>query len=768
MRKMILLMICLLFTGCGGAGEKMAEQVEAGVIGADRPISREMAAKTIALAFYTNEELKQLEMKVHFSDVSAEDWAYPYICGCVEKGFFAGGEEGDFRPQDELNLWEAQTLMDRLAPDYDSRMVLTEENRNRAVSYELWIQLLETALKARRGEDSLYSYGIRQENAVLLSAEGLCDTGNYKAAGIDLAPYLFCRVTFLEKEGEILALQTVEAASPLMKNVYCRKKDGNLLLEMGGTVAELPFSGRCEPGIYDVKLKQGRVAEVIPLASLGRCAVKRVNRQEILLEGKGVRKWAENARIYDMEKEITDFSNLICGTDCAEFYEKDGEICAAVIQKAVIPENIRVFLKGAEQETVTLSAEKGFTLSNNKTKKNFQAGKTALLTAELPWFDHGLLKVESEGPICIDFADGTSDRYEGWLELERRSENSFSIVNELPLERYLLGVVPNEMPTSFGQGALEAQAIAARSFAYNQFYSNTYCDYGAHVVDTTASQVYLGYEKNETAEAAVKATEGKCVVTADGAVAQTYFYSTSCGFGAGSQEVWSTDGTFSGEGKSYLQAQKYVDLQTPTTEDEWLSFWQNWKLEGYDGESPWYRWKVYFSCRQLTEILEEKLGEISNKKRQVVLLQHSDGDLEEYHPQDMGLLQGIQLERRGKGGVAMELLLSFEKGDVLVKTENAIRKIFSPTKISVGEPIYLQRKNGDSLTGQTMLPSGFFAVKEMKNAKGELTGIALYGGGNGHGVGMSQYGAKGLAEKGKSGEEIIQYYFPGTTVERVM
>ena len=67
------------------------------------------------------------------------------------------------------------------------------------------------------------------------------------------------------------------------------------------------------------------------------------------------------------------------------------------------------------------------------------------------------------------------------LSLERRGADSLAVVNELPLERYLLGVVPHEMPTSFGQTALEAQAITARSYAYNQFYANTYCAYGAHV-----------------------------------------------------------------------------------------------------------------------------------------------------------------------------------------------------------------------------------------------------------------------------------------------
>ena len=755
MKKWIM-MICLVLPlmGCTAVTEQQ-ERAQTGHIGADMAISREMAAKTIGLAFYSPEEMEPLE--ADFSDVGEEDWAYPYIAACVAQGFFAGSEEGTFRPRDDMTLWEAQTLMDRLAPEYDSRIVLTEENKNMAISYELWMQLLETALQARRGEDSLYSYGFETKNVVMLSAKGLSDIGKFTAAGIDLQPYQFSRITFWEKDGEIVALLTVEALSPVVQNVYCRKEDGKLLLETGDGAAAFPYRGNLEEGICDVKLEDGRVSEVTPAASLGQCTVKRVNGNEIYLAEKGGLKWAENARIYDACGRIrgADFSALICGTDSGEYYEKEGEICAAVIREETVLENMRVFLKGEEQKTVTLSGEKGFSLSNGAAKKHFSAGEKATLSADLPWFDHGILTVKAEAPIRIDFADGTSYRYEGVLEMERRGENSFSVINEVPLERYRLGVVPNEMPTAFGQTPMEAQAITARSYAYNQFYGNVYCGYGAHVVDTVASQVYLGYEENKTAEAAVKATEGLCAVAAEGTVAQTYFYSTSCGFGAGSEEVWSADGTFTGKEKGYLQPKKYGNFEIPKTEAEWLAFWQNWEQEGYDMASPWYRWKVYFGCGQLTEILQKTLTTVSNK---VV-----EGNLS-----DLGKLQGIAVTRRGEGGIAMELALTFEKGKVTVKTENAIRKVLSPTKLTIGEPIYLQRKGGDSLTGNTILPSGFFAVKEMKNEKGELTGIALYGGGNGHGVGMSQYGAKGLAEEGKTAKEIIQYYFPGTTVERVL
>ena len=759
MKKYILLgglLLLFSFSACGA--EKTAKRAEVGHIGTETSISREMAAKTIALAFYTNRELDELETKLDFSDLSAEDWAYPYIQGCVEQGFFAGSEEGTFRPAEDLTLWEAQALMDRLAPDYNSRIVLTAENKNIAVSYELWVQLLETALKARRGEDSLYSYGIETENAVVLDAAGLCDTGKFTAAGMDLSPYAASRITFLEKDGEILALLTVEAVSPMVKNIYCRQANGSLSLETGEGAAAFAYGKTLDEGIYDVKLENGKVAEVTAAESVGHCTVKRVDGETLYLAEQGELPWSDAARVYDAAgKEIAkvDFSDLICGTDCGEFFKKDGKICAAVIRTPAVLERMRVFLKGTAQEKVTLSAEGGFTLSNGINEKQFPSGTQATLTADLPWFSHGIVTVTAETPIRVAFADGTAYQYEGTLELERRGENSFTVVNELPLERYLLGVVPHEMPTSFGQTALEAQAITARSYAYNQFYGNTYCAYGAHVTDTTASQVYLGYAANETAAQAVKVTEGMCAVTETGAVAQTYFYSTSCGFGAGSQEVWSQDGSFSGKGKSYLQAQTYGDFTKPQTEEEWLAFWQDWEKQGYDMNSPWYRWKVYFSCGQLTEILQETLAESTNCRI-------------EGNEKDLGRLTGIAVTRRGQGGLAMELQLSFEKGAATVKTENAIRKALSPTKRTLGEPIYLQRKGAEPLTGNSMLPSGFFAVKEMKSAEGKLTGVALYGGGNGHGVGLSQYGAKYLAEQGKTAAEIIACYFPGTKVEKVL
>ena len=135
------------------------------------------------------------------------------------------------------------------------------------------------------------------------------------------------------------------------------------------------------------------------------------------------------------------------------------------------------------------------------------------------------------------------------------------------------------MPTSFGQTALEAQAITARSYAYNQFYANTYCAYGAHVTDTTASQVYLGYAENETAAQAVKATEGMCAVTKTGAVAQTYFIPPPVASGQAVRRSGRRTAAFP-VGKNPICRRRLRGFCAAADRGGMACFWQDWKNRG--------------------------------------------------------------------------------------------------------------------------------------------------------------------------------------------
>ena len=97
MKKYILLGGLLLLFSLSACGtEKTAKRAEVGHIGTETSISREMAAKTIALAFYTNRELDELETKLDFSDLSAEDWAYPYIQAAWSRVFSQAVRKGRF------------------------------------------------------------------------------------------------------------------------------------------------------------------------------------------------------------------------------------------------------------------------------------------------------------------------------------------------------------------------------------------------------------------------------------------------------------------------------------------------------------------------------------------------------------------------------------------------------------------------------------------------------------------------------------------------
>lgn len=84
-----------------------------------------------------------------------------------------------------------------------------------------------------------------------------------------------------------------------------------------------------------------------------------------------------------------------------------------------------------------------------------------------------------------------------------------------------------------------------------------------------------------------------------------------------------------------------------------------------------------------------------------------------------------------------------------------------PTKRTLGEPDLSATEGRRSHDGKCYAAKRIFAVKEMKNAEGKLTGVALYGGGNGHGVGLSQYGAKYLAEQGKRRRKLSHAIFRG-------
>jgi stage II sporulation protein D len=192
------------------------------------------------------------------------------------------------------------------------------------------------------------------------------------------------------------------------------------------------------------------------------------------------------------------------------------------------------------------------------------------------------LRAAGQGRIAIA---GTGT-YRGALEVvpTESDAGSLNVVNALPVDQYVKGVIPNESPPSWPQAELRAQAVAARSFALTGAVGGN----GFDLYDDTRSQVYDGFS-SETAptDEAAEATRGQ-VLMYGGKIAETYFSACSGGHTESVQNV------FYGPAVPYL-----VGVPDP-----------------YDGACPLHNWKLEFSGPEISA----KLGAyLDGRLKQVVI-----------------------------------------------------------------------------------------------------------------------------------------------------
>ncbi|OON99094.1 MAG: hypothetical protein ATN35_00415 [Epulopiscium sp. Nele67-Bin004] len=127
---------------------------------------------------------------------------------------------------------------------------------------------------------------------------------------------------------------------------------------------------------------------------------------------------------------------------------------------------------------------------------------------------------------------------------------------------------------------------------------------------------------------------------------------------------------------------------------------------------------------------------------------------------DIGELESIDVIERGEGGNIMSLLVVGQKETILVETEYMIRTLLAPNKLdsSLGT-IEIVRETADNVSNMSLLPSAFFVSDTTFLKDGTIGEFTIYGGGYGHGVGMSQEGVRGMVSRGYTYEEIIEHYY---------
>jgi len=339
-------------------------------------------------------------------------------------------------------------------------------------------------------------------------------------------------------------------------------------------------------------------------------------------------------------------------------------------------------------------------------------GEIIQITPDDPRFQSGTICIEPKEPddrITINSITrgyGTPS-YRGKLELFSTAEG-IVIVNELPLEEYLYAVVPSEMPASYEPEALKCQAVCARSYAHCQMLAFGYPEYSAHVDDSVSYQVYGNSKEQDTTIRAVRETAGQRLMYQN-QVVKTYYYSTSCGYST-SIEAW---------GNTLTDSNQYLRGISICNEEG----------KAYEENLPWFRWKAVVPEQIMSNLIELNTGK------------------------EIGTLQNISITKQGIGGVALQIVATGTKGKVTVETENKIRSALG------GSGYEITKHDGSIVKSTKLLPSAFFTIAKTGG------NYIIEGGGYDHGIGMSQNRANEMAKAGKTYDEILQFFYPGTEVK---
>jgi SpoIID/LytB domain protein len=350
--------------------------------------------------------------------------------------------------------------------------------------------------------------------------------------------------------------------------------------------------------------------------------------------------------------------------------------------------------------------------------------------------------------------------YSGVMEITAAASDLL-MINEVDLENYLTKVVPSEMPSSSALEALKCQAIAARTYAISDMLANRFANEGYHVDDSQKSQVYNNIYAQPSTTEAVVSTNG-IIMTSQGMPIDAKYYSTSSGTGANYSDIYfRADG--SSDNRPYLKYSTYIsgDFTLPTTEEEWLEFYSRKDIPAIDSSYPYFRWKVAYPGDALTKTLNKTLGSLYSKDSVRAFMALKVNGKPIHAMPSLTNLKDIKILKRGEAGNVMTIAYIFENAEVEISGDGNIRPSIKCSEEYAGIPITVLGSKGKALSNVNSLPSSFFSIEK------EGTNFIIYGGGFGHGVGMSQYGAAELGKKGMDFESILSIFYKDIEIEQI-
>ena len=337
--------------------------------------------------------------------------------------------------------------------------------------------------------------------------------------------------------------------------------------------------------------------------------------------------------------------------------------------------------------------------------------KIKVFKTVIPYLDGNNGKIALKGPISLEAPDGLrweKGIYFGPFSIQSDAYGSWTLVEHVPIERYLNGVVPYEIGATSPQAALAAQAVLARTWALAN--SHRFKVDGYNLCSDTQCQVYKDPSKaNQKIKTAINKTAG-IILTWNKRPINTVYHATNGGVMASVDEAWSINQV------PYLQMRldgpqqwaHKVDL--PLSNEKYLKSFLFSKSEAFGSDHPLFRWERTLEASQISKQLNQALKVSSS-----------------FYPNK------INVVTRGRSGRVTSLKIDGKTGSEIFLKLDAIRRVLR------------------------QLPSTLFVVKEIKEGKWLFSG-----GGFGHGAGMSQSGAIDLAKNGWTTKQILSHYYPKT------
>jgi len=679
--------------------------------------------------------------------------------------------EGEFPRDEMLTLEQARDIMTRLHPS-GRTIYITDENKSAYISYALWVELFVQLIQAQD------NHGVEAINIIPLgtgdSDKILTNLGAFGGKSINLTSYFDREIRVLHRGQDILAVIGVTNFSPTLRNVMITHADVfGISIFVGGTSRNYVYKEGTVPlqesvTIANIQIHGQEILSITPAEAVITGTIERVRSHSIELREWGAVPLCSSFAVYGAAPNMRSIQDLLVGTNMAEFHVIGGRIGAAVILRDETPTNIRVAIGtcnfgGLVHDSVTVTSTGAFTMHIGNRTEHFATGQHLVINNDL--FTDGVIRLyispddlaghrlEIVG-LTRNWSGGASPQYRGVFEITQNNGGSgFIIVNELCIEDYLKAVIPSEMPTSHGVEAAKVQAITARSFALHQIYQNAFREFGAHVDDSVISQVYNNIPETDISTAATTATRGQ-VLTLDGELVIANYFSTSSGMTANFGEVWAVGSTFPSHTPAHLRAMPQFDNHDPgdlTLEENAAAFFRSHDIPAFDIDFAWFRWQTRLTAEQLSASINASLA--ARRAANPAMIQMSDANAD-----GIGQIISMEIARRGQGGNIMEMIFIGTEATAHVKTEFNIRALLNPGNIPV------VRHNGTQVSNLQLLPSAFFTIEKETDANGRITAVTFFGGGNGHGVGMSQNGVRALVDMGMTYSDILRHYYPGTQV----